>query len=253
VVVADGFLGRWSKRKLDVKDVKDANDAKAQEVPPAPRQPVIAAQAAIHATNAEVLTGVPLQATMDPGLRRDDSPLIDEAQVPPPLTLADAEALTPNSDFKPFMARSVTPEVKNAAMKKLFADPHFNVMDRLDTYIDDYSKPDPIPADMLRRMVGAQLLGLFDEEEKQEAAKQEADARLRDDTNNPQAATVAPSYEEPDIAPGALPDAHNEVDKTSQPAAQADAGASQDHDAHTDLRLQPDDAAPAKDAGGGAG
>ena len=30
-------------------------------------------------------------------------------------------------------------------MKKLFSDPHFNVMDGLDTYIDDYGKPDPIP------------------------------------------------------------------------------------------------------------
>ena len=30
-------------------------------------------------------------------------------------------------------------------MKKLFADPHYNVMDGLDVYIDDYSKPDPIP------------------------------------------------------------------------------------------------------------
>jgi hypothetical protein len=47
-------------------------------------------------------------------------------------------------------ARDVAPEVKNAAIKKLFADPHFNVMDGLDTYIDDYSKPDPIPPEMLR-------------------------------------------------------------------------------------------------------
>ena len=30
-------------------------------------------------------------------------------------------------------------------MKKLFSDPHFNVMDGLDTYIDDYGKPDPLP------------------------------------------------------------------------------------------------------------
>ena len=37
-------------------------------------------------------------------------------------------------------------------MKKLFSDPHFNVMDGLDTYIDDYGKPDPIPLSMLRRM-----------------------------------------------------------------------------------------------------
>ena len=39
----------------------------------------------------------------------------------------------------------VDASVKNAALKKLFADPHFNVMDGLDTYIDDYGKPDPIP------------------------------------------------------------------------------------------------------------
>ena len=51
-------------------------------------------------------------------------------------------------------------------MKKLFSDPHFNVMDGLDTYIDDYGKPDPIPASMLRQMVQSQALGLFADEEK---------------------------------------------------------------------------------------
>ncbi len=50
-----------------------------------------------------------------------------------------------DSDFKPFVAKNVAPEVKNAAFKKLFADPHFNVMDGLDTYIDDYSKSDADP------------------------------------------------------------------------------------------------------------
>ena len=220
--MADGFLGRWSRRKLE-------GEGESEGGPQAP-----------------------VQATMDPGLRRDDSSLVDEvdeAQEPPPLTLQDAEALTPASDFKPFMGRSVSPEVKNAAMKKLFTDPHFNVMDRLDTYIDDYSKPDPIPADMLRQMVGAQLLGLFDDEEKQQDGKQGAAAPVRDHTNYPQPASVAPSSANPDAARPDLVDAN----KTSQPAAQAVARAGQDHDAHTDLRLQPDDAAPAKDAGGGAG
>jgi hypothetical protein len=245
--MAEGFLGRWSKRKLDGADAKDAKVPPVKDTP-SPPQAVIPAQAGIHATSAHPLAGAPTQATVDPGLRRDDSTVVDKAQEPAPLTLQDTQSLTPDSDFTPFMARSVTPEVKNAAMKKLFADPHFNVMDRLDTYIDDYSKPDPIPPAMLRQMVGAKLLGLFDEEEKQEAA-----ARLRDDTNNPQTATVAPSYEQPDIARGALTDIENVVEKTSQPATQAIARASQDHDAHTDLRLQPDDAAPAQDAGGGAG
>ena len=245
--MAEGFLGRWSKRKRDRTDVQDGKAPPVKDTP-SPPQAVIPAQAGIHAASAQPLPGAPSHATMDPGLRRDDSLSVDKVQDPAPLTLADTQSLTPDSDFKPFMARSVTPEVKNAAMKKLFADPHFNVMDRLDTYIDDYSKPDPIPPAMLRQMVGAKLLGLFDEEEKRETA-----ARLRDDTNNPQAATVAPSYEQPDIARGALADIENEVEKTSQPATQAVARASQDHDAHTDLRLQPDHAAPAKDAGGRAG
>ena len=83
---------------------------------------------------------------------------------PPPPSLDDASRLTPASDFRPFMARDVSPEVRNAAMKKLFADPQFNVMDRLDTYIDDYSQPDPLPAAMLRQMASAQFLKLFDDD-----------------------------------------------------------------------------------------
>lgn len=62
------------------------------------------------------------------------------------------------------MARDVSPEVRNAAMKKLFADPQFNVMDGLDTYIDDYARPDPLPAAMLRQMASAQFLKLFDDD-----------------------------------------------------------------------------------------
>jgi hypothetical protein len=46
-------------------------------------------------------------------------------------------------------------------MKTLFSDPHFNVMDGLDIYIDDYSKPDPLPPGMLEKMVQSSMLGLF--------------------------------------------------------------------------------------------
>ena len=63
------------------------------------------------------------------------------------------------------MGQGVAPEVKNAAMKKLFADPHFNVMDRMDIYIDDYSQPDPLPLAMLRQMNGAKFLNLFEDED----------------------------------------------------------------------------------------
>jgi hypothetical protein len=38
-------------------------------------------------------------------------------------------------------------------------------MDGLDTYIDDYGKPDPIPLSMLRQMNQSKFLRLFDDED----------------------------------------------------------------------------------------
>jgi hypothetical protein len=81
----------------------------------------------------------------------------------------------------------VSPEVKQAALKKLFTDPHFNVMDGLDTYIDDYGKPDPLPPGMLRKMAQSQLLGLFDHEK-------EVPAEV---AASPQASATAPAPTEP--------------------------------------------------------
>jgi hypothetical protein len=98
----------------------------------------------------------------------------DEVPAQEPPTLADAQTLTPQSDFKPYMSAQVSPDVRNAAMKKLFADPHFNVMDGLDIYIDDYTKPDPLPLSMMRQMASANFLGLFDDEKKEQASPTQA-------------------------------------------------------------------------------
>jgi hypothetical protein len=73
-----------------------------------------------------------------------------EAGTPAPLPSLDS--LTFESDFKAFMHAKVEESVKRAALKKLFADPRFNVMDGLDTYIADYTQSDTIPADMFERM-----------------------------------------------------------------------------------------------------
>ena len=143
----DGFLSRWARRKADAREGKPLDEPEPPKPVPAltPRPEPVVSQAAVPA-------GVPKAAE------------VPEVAAPPPLTLEDAKALTPQSDFKPFMTQQVQPEVRNAAMKKLFADPHYNVMDGLDIYIDDYSKSDPIPESMLRQMVSAQFLKLFDEE-----------------------------------------------------------------------------------------
>ncbi|HEY9396966.1 MAG TPA: DUF3306 domain-containing protein, partial [Burkholderiales bacterium] len=68
------------------------------------------------------------------------------------------------SEYRDFMNVGVDPNVQRAALKKLFADPHFNIMDGLDVYIDDYGIPDPIPPDMLASLNQAQSL-LFREPE----------------------------------------------------------------------------------------
>ncbi len=141
-----GFLGRWAYRKTESLQGKPLDEPVAVMQPGTPG-----------------VAEVSLLAVATPSA----------AQEPPQgevLSLDDVKLLTQASDFKPFMANNVAAEVRNAAMKKLFADPHFNVMDGLDTYIGDYSQPDPVSPSMLRQMAGAKFLNLFDSEKKGEAA-----------------------------------------------------------------------------------
>ena len=129
--------------------------------PPSPLPTVLEIK---DGADAQALATVPAPAPQGGQGSPDSQQPQGEQEAPPALTLQDASALTPSSNFKPFMAQQVSPEVRNAAMKKLFADPHYNVMDGLDIYIDDYSKPDPIPESMLRQMVSAKFLNLFPDE-----------------------------------------------------------------------------------------
>ena len=128
---------------------------------------VQAPDALISRGGPQTLNTPPSALAPAPGRAQPSEPHTDPQPAP---SLADTQALTPASDFRPFMGQGVAPEVKNAAMKKLFADPHFNVMDRMDIYIDDYSQPDPLPLAMLRQMNGAKFLNLFEDEDKDKAA-----------------------------------------------------------------------------------
>ena len=84
-----------------------------------------------------------------------------EAQAPAP-PLPPVEGLTPESDFKPFMAANVDGETRRAALKKLFADAHFNVPDPFEAYSEDYTVGETIPLEMLKRINEATKL-LMDE------------------------------------------------------------------------------------------
>lgn len=84
------------------------------------------------------------------------APATDAQSEAPPLP--PVEELTIDSDFRGFLHPKVDDDVRRAALRKLFTDPHFNVMDGLDVYIDDYSKPDPIPPEMLAGLRHAQQI-----------------------------------------------------------------------------------------------
>ena len=124
----DHFLSRWSRRKHLAK--RDPSQLEKEEATPAP--------SAAAPADAQI-----------PVARGEAAPL-------PPV-----ESLTPDSDFTPFMRGEVDPGVRQQALRTLFRDPRFNVMDGLDVYIDDYSKPDPLPEGWLEKMNQLARLGDF--------------------------------------------------------------------------------------------
>jgi hypothetical protein len=102
-----------------------------------------------------------------------------------PVELPPLDSLTFDSDFKAFMHAKVEERVKRAALKKLFADPRFNVMDGLDTYIDDYSIENPIPDEMMARLDHARQALFGHDEEKEEAkAPEETPEEKPEETAN---------------------------------------------------------------------
>ena len=124
----DDFLSRWSRRK---------HQARKGEVPAEPAASPVTPPA--EAPAAE--------------------PAAPAAETPP---LPPVESLTTESDFTPFMKPDVDHGLRNQALKTLFSDPQFNVMDGLDVYIDDYSKPDPMPEGWLEKMTQVARLGVFE-------------------------------------------------------------------------------------------
>jgi hypothetical protein len=116
------------------------------------------------------------------------APLAPAAEVPEP-PLPPVDQLNFESDFAAFMKSKVVEEgVKRAALKKLFADPRFNIQDGLDTYIDDYSIEDPISPQLLEQLQHAKRTLFGPEPEKPEAAR---DAPASDQAEPQAEATAA--------------------------------------------------------------
>ncbi len=172
---SETFLSRWSRRKR-------ANTSEESALRPAsPTSPLHpnADPQAQKATHARASTS----SSEDNAALHDAQGRSNEAQSPAASMREPADAaptvdtderaqeverplppiasLRPDSDFTAFMQAGVDPSTRASALRRLFADPHFNKMDGLDIYIDDYGKPDPIPLAMLKVMNQAHSLGLF--------------------------------------------------------------------------------------------
>ncbi len=192
----ESFLSRWSR-------VKHAGeDDKAESTPLAD------SQSSVGSLNTEnknsSIGGLPRHKMAEEA--RPERTLPDSALSQP---LPALDGLTAQSDFSPFMAKDVDPQLRNQAMKKLFTDPHYNVMDRLDTYIDDYSIESPLSMDIIRQMSISKTLKLFDdEEEKKNVAAAETSAPV---ASLPDAAVPMPPAIEATDKCGADPASNNNL------------------------------------------
>ncbi|MEC4717858.1 DUF3306 domain-containing protein [Noviherbaspirillum sp. CPCC 100848] len=127
----ENFLRRWARRKTENAH-GEAGAASAEHV-----------QASAADAKAALTDAAETSAGSSAGTR---------TALP---SMKDVASLAADADYSPFLARGVDKAVRRAAMKKLFSDPHFNVMDGLDIYIDDYTKPSPLPPGMLENLLHA--------------------------------------------------------------------------------------------------
>ena len=175
-----GFLNRWSKRKAGI-DTEESSDLKKQSNV---SSSTISEQAEVSSLSKINSDGVS---------SKDETP----KEVFP--TLEDVLKLTKDSDYSAYVKPGIDPAVQQAAMQKLFSDPHYNIMDGLDIYIDDYSKPDPIPLEMLKQLNQSQLLGLFKTSEEEKNNQTNFDRDVQGNNQEQQTQNALPDETPSDI------------------------------------------------------
>ena len=182
-----GFsLRRWSRRKLLAARASPTGKSALSIAEPVDQPPMSSAAAAATAGG--------------------------DAAAPASVALPQVETLTFDSDFAAFLQPKVDEALKRNALRKLFRDARFNVMDGLDVYIDDYSIPDPISPEMVRELMHSRYL--FDPpqtrinaagEVEDVPAAERVPAAGRTAANAPAAIAAADGASAPVPAPTALP------------------------------------------------
>ena len=140
------FLSRWSRLKKEARQSEEA-PARAVEA----REPLATPAAPAKETPATQAAAAPSPAP----------------ELPP---IESLKGLA--SDYTEFLKPGVDEGLRRAALKKLFADPHFETFEKFEAYCEDYTQGEPIPPAMLRTLEHAKGL-LFDEKEEKEETKEE--------------------------------------------------------------------------------
>lgn len=212
----EGFLRRWARRKTETQAGIEPAPEPASEIvvePAAARVPVAEALVAGQTAPAKPtpLQPMPSQPTQ-----------LQPAVLP---TMDDVAQLTSESDFSAFVARGVDQAVRRSALKKLFTDPHFNVMDKLDMYMDDYNVASPMSAEMLASLKHSK--SFFDQAAEEARKRAEAEARIAAGGGLEAAlpcpaepGTSQPGAAEPDAAVPALAPASEDADDATAAAPQ---------------------------------
>jgi hypothetical protein len=137
------------------------------------------------------------EARQQPAVQKQtEKPQIDPAAPAPELT--PVEQLNFDSDYKAFLHPKVDDALRRTALKKLFSDPHFNVIDLMDVYIDDYTLPNVLPPEMLAQLRHAKKILDW---AKEGTAEEESKAAELSAENAPQQLTDAASSQDsaPDV------------------------------------------------------
>ena len=122
----------------------------------------------------------------------DQKSVVAEAKQEAAAPLPPVEDLKPDSDFVPFMKSNVDPATRRSALKKLFADPHFNIPDPFEAYSEDYTKSEPIPEKMLKAINRVRDLAVDGPEKVAEQERLAEEARAEAEKQSAAAQTEAP-------------------------------------------------------------
>ncbi len=141
-----------------------------------------------------------------------------------PPAVPPVDKLTFDSDYRDFFHPRIDEDTRRAALKKLFSDPRFNVIDDMDIDIEDYSKYAPLSAAVVASLKQTQnILQWAREREEEEKRKEDEAHKTRlaesrhahpesaeaqeDAAGGPEAEPGRPATETPEEGPAASKDA----------------------------------------------